>query len=60
MLNKLFAKPIEMTVGEQTLKFSSLADYEFALSGRTCVPSKKITSMVKFSVDELKKRSQNN
>ncbi len=58
MLNKLFAKPIEMTVGEQTLKFSSLADYEFALSGRTCVPSKKITSMVKFSIDELKKEAK--
>ncbi|MGB1800997.1 MAG: FHA domain-containing protein [Gammaproteobacteria bacterium] len=58
MLNKFFAKPIEMTIGEQTLKFSSLADFEFALSGRTCVPSKKITSMVKFSIDELKKEAK--
>lgn len=58
MLNKLFAKPIEMTIGEQTLKFSSLTDFEFALSGRTCVPSKKITSMVKFSIDELKKEAK--
>ena len=58
MLNKFFAKPIEMTVGEQSLKFSSLADFEFALSGRTCVPSKKITSMVKFSIDELKKEAK--
>ena len=58
MLNKFFAKPIEMTIGEQSLKFSSLADFEFALSGRTCVPSKKITSMVKFSIDELKKEAK--
>ena len=58
MLNKFFAKPIEMTIGEQTLKFSSLADFEFALSGRTCVPAKKITSMVKFSTDELKKEAK--
>jgi hypothetical protein len=58
MLNKFFAKPIEMTIGEQSLNFSSLADFEFALSGRTCVPSKKITSMVKFSTDELKKEAK--
>lgn len=58
MLNQFFAKPIEMTIGEQTLKFSSLSDFEFALSGRTCVPSKKITSMVKFSTEELRKEAK--
>ncbi len=58
MLNKFFAKPIEITVGEQTLKFSSLSDFEFALAGRTSVPSKKITNMVKFSTDELKKEAK--
>jgi hypothetical protein len=58
MLNKFFAKPIEITIGEQSLKFSSLADFEFSLAGRTSVPSKKITSMVKFSVDELKKEAK--
>lgn len=58
MLNKFFAKPIEITVGEQSLKFCSLADFEFGLAGRTSVPSKKITSMVKFSVDELRKEAK--
>lgn len=58
MLNKFFAKPIELTVGEQNLKFSSLADFEFSLAGRTSVPSKKITGMVKFSLDELKKEAR--
>jgi hypothetical protein len=58
MLNKFFAKPIEINVGEQSLKFSSLADFEFALAGRTSVPSKKITSMVKFSIDELRKEAK--
>ena len=58
MLNKFFAKPIEITIGEQELKFNSLADYEFSLAGRTSVPSKKIISMVKFSVDELKKEAK--
>jgi FHA domain-containing protein len=58
MLNKFFAKPIEITIGEQILKFSSLADFEFSLAGRTSVPSKKIISMVKFSLDELKKEAR--
>lgn len=58
MLNNLFAKPIEITVGEQELKFNSLSDFEFALAGRTSVPSKKITGMVKFSLDELKKEAK--
>ncbi len=58
MLNKFFAKPIEITINEQTLKFCSLADYEFSLAGRTSVPSKKITGMVKFSLDELKKEAK--
>lgn len=58
MLNKFFAKPVEITVGEQLLKFSSLADFEFGLAGRTSVPSKKITGMVKFSIEELKKEAK--
>lgn len=58
MLNKFFSKPIEITIGEQTLKFCSLADFEFSLAGRTSVPSKKITGMVKFSLDELKKEAR--
>ena len=58
MLNNFFAKPIEITIGEQELKFNSLADYEFSLAGRTSVPSKKITNMVKFSLDELKKEAK--
>lgn len=58
MLNKFFAKPIEITIGEQNLKFCSLADFEFSLAGRTSVPSKKITAMVKFSLDELKKEAK--
>lgn len=58
MLDKFFAKPIEIKVGELVLKFSSLSDFEFCLAGRTCVPSRKITQMVKFSLDELKKEAR--
>jgi hypothetical protein len=58
MLNKLFAKPIELKVGEQTLKFSSLSDFDFCMTGRTSVPSKKIIEMVKFTTDQLKNEAR--
>ncbi|MBM2829361.1 MAG: hypothetical protein HW411_151 [Gammaproteobacteria bacterium] len=54
MLNKFFAKPMELTIGEQLFKFSSIPDFEFCLTGRTSVPSKKFTDMVKFSIKQLK------
>ena len=57
MLDKLFSKPIELTIGEQTLKFHSLIDFEFALNGRTSIPSNKITDMVRFSTIQLKKEA---
>ena len=58
MLNKFFTKPIELIIAEQTFKFCSIADFEFCLAGRTSVPSKKITDMVKFSTDQLKKEAK--
>ena len=54
MLNKLFAKPLELTIGGQTISFLSISDFEFCISGRISVPSKKITDMVKFSAKQLK------
>ncbi len=53
MLDKLFAKPMELVVGEQTLSFLSIADFEFCLSGRTSVPSSKMTDLVKCSAKQL-------
>lgn len=58
MLNKFFTKPLELQIGEQNFKFCSVADFEFAMAGRTSVPSKKITEMVKFSTDQLKKEAK--
>ena len=53
MLDKLFAKPLELTIGEKTISFLSIADFEFCLSGRTSVPSSKITTMVKCTTKQL-------
>lgn len=58
MLKRLFTKPLELKVGEQLLKFESVADFDFCLAGRIAVPSKKITDLVKFSTDQLKKEAR--
>ena len=58
MLNKFFSKPLELQVGEHSLKFSSVADFEFAVAGRISVPSKKITEMVKFTPEQLQKEAR--
>ncbi|MFQ5661196.1 MAG: FHA domain-containing protein [Gammaproteobacteria bacterium] len=58
MLNKFFSKPVEIKIGEQIFKFCSIADFEFSMTGRTAVPSKKITDMVKFSTDQLKREAR--
>ncbi len=54
MLTKFFAKPVELVIGEQTLRFCSIPDFEFSLSGRTSVPTKKIRELVKLSTKKLK------
>lgn len=54
MLNKFFTKPVELNIGDQTLRFCSIPDFEFCLTGRTSVPSKKISELVKLSTKKLK------
>jgi hypothetical protein len=58
MLNKFFAKPIELKIGDETLKFCSINDFDFSMTGRTSVPSKKIIEMVKFTTDQLKNEAR--
>lgn len=57
MLNKLFQKPVQLTVGGQALTFHSIADFEFCMSGRTSVPAKKITELVKLPSQKLRKEA---
>lgn len=54
MLNKFFSKPVELNLGDQILRFCSIPDFEFCLNGRTSLPSKKITELVKLSTQKLK------
>jgi len=58
MLNKIFSSrllpALELQVAEQTLHFVSIADFEFALGGRTAIPSGKINRLVQCSMQELR------
>lgn len=58
MLNKLFSSrplpALELHIADQTLNFLSIADFEFALDGRTAVPSGKIQRLVQCSMQELR------
>lgn len=58
MLNKFFSKPLELEIGEHTYKFCSTADFEFALTGRTSIPARKISEMVRFTTEQLKKEAR--
>ena len=54
VLNKLFSKALSLKIGGQEISFNTLAEVEFALSGRTDVPAKKIAEMVGLSLKELR------
>lgn len=58
MLNKIFSSrplpTLELHVADQTLNFVSIADFEFALGGRTAIPSGKINRLVQCSMQELR------
>lgn len=53
MLESLFHKPLELTVGDRTLRFTSKGDLEFALASRTEVPAVKIAELVHLDSKQL-------
>ena len=53
MLDALFRKPLELQVGDRTLRFDSKVDFEFALASRTEVPAGKISELVRFDSQQL-------
>lgn len=57
MLSKLFSRPTQLQVGGQLLTFHSIADFEFSLNGRTTLPVKKITELVKQPPQVLRKEA---
>lgn len=49
---------LSLEIGDQTITFNSLGEFEFALSGRTDVPSRKIAELVALTRPELKKEAK--
>ncbi len=58
MLNKLFSKLLELKIRDQILKFSSLADFEFSMAGRTAISPEKISQLLTHSMEQLKEEEQ--
>lgn len=58
MLDKLFAKPLSLKIGGQDISFNTLKEFDFALSGRTEVPSKKMAELLVLSPDDLKREAK--
>ena len=54
MLNAYFIRPLELKMGEQNYKFCSVLDFEFALRGRTSVPSNKIIELLRRPREHLR------
>ena len=57
MLDKLFKKPLELKIGDQTLQFSSVTDVAFCLEGRTSISTVKLAELFTLSGEELEKQA---
>jgi len=53
MINKFFNKPLELKIGDQTLRFNSVSEIAFFLEGRTSVSSAELSELFKLSIDQL-------
>jgi hypothetical protein len=58
MLDRLFARPLSLTIAGQEISFNTLKEFDFALSGRTEVPSRKMSELVMLTPSELKREAQ--
>jgi hypothetical protein len=55
MQNKIFKNSIELNINKKTIKFTSVADFVFAMEGRISPSSEKLSELFKMPVEELKK-----
>ena len=56
MLDKLFNKPLEIVIGEQTLRFYSIAEIAYCLEGRTSLSATRLAELLKLPISELEKQ----
>ena len=58
MFRKSSSDSLTLTIVDESYIFTSAKEFDFALSGRTCLPSAKMTSLVKLSDDELRREAE--
>ena len=58
MFKKSSPEPLTLTVDDHTYAFHGPSEFEFSLSGRTCLPSAKISSLVELSDDALLREAE--
>jgi len=58
MLDKLFGKALTLVINGEEISFHTLAEFEFALGGRTNVPASKLADLIVLSPDDLKREAK--
>jgi len=58
MLDKLFSKALSLVINGEEISFNTLAEFEFALGGRTNVPASKLADLIMLSPDDLKREAK--
>ncbi len=58
MLDRLFSKALALVINGEEISFHTLAEFEFALGGRTNVPASKLADLIMQSPDELKREAK--
>ena len=58
MLDRLFSKALALVINGEEISFHTLAEFEFALGGRTNVPASKLAELIVLSPDELKREAK--
>lgn len=54
MLQKYFQRSLRLDLPERQLRFTSIADFEFALASRTEVPAGKVSELIRLGSDGLR------
>ena len=55
---ELFGKTLSLEIKDEEISFNSLAEFEFALGGRTNVPATKLSDLIMQSPSDLKREAK--
>jgi hypothetical protein len=53
-MNAKQTTPMELAIGNQRMRFTSVEEFEFSLNGRTSIPARKMSELMKLAPRELK------